>query len=327
LGRRLGLFLGLGTLCYAGLIFFGEGGKFWEAFRAFPSSYLPLLLSLAFTNYLLRFARWQIYLDALGISIGYRKSFQIFMAGLAMTVTPGKVGEAVKAYFLKREGEDRWSEGLSVVFAERLTDLMGVVILVAMGLSVLPVGRVSVLLGGGVCLFLVLVLVRPVLFRRMVRYLSKVPAMRRPSEKLSEMYESIRRLMVPRMMLLALLISCLAWFAECLVLHFSLVAIRSELGGLQATFVYALSTLAGALSILPGGLVVTEGSMAGLLLLSGLERSQAVSVTFIVRLCTLWFAVFLGMAAFLVLEKSSRMKAAISIPGARVRSGGEVKTE
>jgi uncharacterized protein (TIRG00374 family) len=265
-------------------------------------------LTLAFLNYLLRYFRWQIYLKALGVDLVFWKSFQIFMAGLTMTVTPGKAGEALKAHLLKPETNNAWSVGLPAVFAERLTDLMGVVILVALGLSVIPVGRDVAILGMAICVVLFLIFSRPAFFKALVRLLGKVPRLAESSEKLMGMYGNLQKLLSSRLLLGSLLISVVAWFAECLVLHLSLVACGSELNILQSTFIYALSTLAGALSMLPGGLVATEGSMTGLLCLFGVPLNQGSIVTLVVRLCTLWFAVFVGMAFIFCLQERKPLK-------------------
>lgn len=308
LGRHFLWFLLLGIACYTGLILFAQGGKFWTALIAFPLSYIPLLLALAFLNYLLRYFRWQIYLKTLGIRLGSWRSFQIFMAGLTMSITPGKAGEALKAHLLRREGENPWSLGLAVVFVERLTDLMGVTILVALGLNILPVGKGIALLGAAGCLLIFIIVGQPTIFRAIIRLVARLPGMAGRSDGLLEMHRNVNRLLTLRLMLVAVLISTIAWFAECLVLYFALVACRGETNCLQATFVYALSTLAGALSILPGGLVATEGSMTGMLLFFGLTRDTGSLVTFIVRLCTLWFAVFVGMVFLLVLERTDHLK-------------------
>ena len=309
MGRHLIVFAIIGAGCYSGLALFGQRTQTWAALKSFPLTHLPWLLGLASLNYFLRYLRWQIYLHALGITIGYWKSLQIFLAGLTMTVTPAKLGEALKAHLLEGRVGNHWSKGLCIVFTERLTDLMGVVILVAIGLTVLPVGREWVFLGAGLCLFLVVVSVHPGLFSTAVRLLGKLPRMGNLSLNLLEMHENVRRLMAPRLITVALPLSCAAWFAECLILYYALPALGGKISGLQATFTYALSTLAGALSFLPGGLVVTEGSMTGLLLLSGLEQSLAVSATFVVRLCTLWFAVFLGLVFLLILQRKPHPEA------------------
>jgi len=265
--------------------------------------YLPLLLCFGAINYLLRYARWQVYLKALGIQLKPLKSLKIFLAGLTMAITPGKFGEALKAHLLKKEGNYPYAMGLSIVFVERLMDLIAVVFLVTLGLNVVPFTKNVVLVGILVCLLLILLFVQPTFFRIMASVLRRVPWIANRSTKLLEMQGNIQRLMTPRYLLLAFPISCIAWFSECLILYFTLYVCDFNISWLQATFAYAASALAGALSVIPGGLVVTEFSMTGLLFLCGLDRAQAVFVTFIVRFCTLWFGVFLGMLFLLFLQR------------------------
>ena len=277
------------------MIFFAQGEDFWAALLAFPLSYVPLLLALALLNYLFRYFRWHCYLTALGVRLRPWKTFQVFMAGLVMTITPGKAGEALKAHLLRKDVENPWSVGLPAVFAERLTDLMGIVILVAIGLSVLSTGRNIALLGTAICLILFLIFSRPSLCRALIRLLGRLPRMAERSEVLLDMLLNVQRLLSPRLLLVSILLSVLAWFAECLVLYFALIACKGEANLIQATFIYSLSTLAGALSLLPGGLVITEGSMTGLLHLFAVELSRGTMLTMVVRFCTLWFAIGIGM--------------------------------
>jgi uncharacterized protein (TIRG00374 family) len=80
-----------------------------------------------------------------------------------------------------------------------------------------------------------------------------------------------------------------------------------------ATLIYATTTVAGALSFLPGGLLVTEASMTLFLVASahGLDRPAAVAATILTRLCTLWFAVVLGLVALVVLRRAKPQTAVI----------------
>ena len=67
------------------------GGFRWELF--------PLALALTALNYLIRFGRWELYLARVGIDVPRGRSFAIFVAGLTMTITPGKArrGAQVRA--------------------------------------------------------------------------------------------------------------------------------------------------------------------------------------------------------------------------------------
>ena len=61
-------------------------------------------LSLSLCNYGLRFCRWQAYLRALDHPVPWRPSLGIYIAGFALTTTPGKAGEALRGVLLKRRG-------------------------------------------------------------------------------------------------------------------------------------------------------------------------------------------------------------------------------
>ncbi len=74
-----------------------------KALRGFDRFYLLPILALALANYVLRFARWQYFLRVVGLHIERRRSLGIFFSGLAMSVTPGKLGELFKCLMLKRE--------------------------------------------------------------------------------------------------------------------------------------------------------------------------------------------------------------------------------
>src|SRR5690606_37764515 len=82
---------------------------------------------LAFTNYLLRFLKWEFYLAVLGITgIPKLESFLTFLAGVVLTVTPGKVGEVFKSLVLFQERGVAVARSAPIVVAGRVTALVGV---------------------------------------------------------------------------------------------------------------------------------------------------------------------------------------------------------
>ena len=68
---------------------------------------------------------------------------------------------------------------------------------------------------------------------------------------------------------------------------------------LTATGFYALAMVAGALSALPAGLGGTEAVLTGLLLAQGATPGEALTITVLVRLLTLWLAVAIGLLSLL----------------------------
>ena len=133
-----------------------------------------------------------------------------------------------------------------------------------------------------------------------------------------ESYKSSFRLMFSvRPLVIVLCLAVVAWLAEGLGLWVVLQGLDTHITIEKSVSIYAASTLFGALLMLPGGLVGTEGSMVALLQQLGVNRTIASSATFIIRLCTLWFAVLVGLPAmgfiYFFMKTSTSVKIASTI--------------
>jgi uncharacterized protein (TIRG00374 family) len=254
-------------------------------------------LAMSLANYGLRFARWQMYLAALGCRVPLLASARIYLAGFALTTTPAKAGEAIRSIFLKRWGVG-YATSVAAFVSERLSDLVAVVLLTFLGLTLYPAARPLVVFGAAVVLLLLVLL-------------SQERAMKRWRERMRDgegrirhlLHHFLRALLEARrchtlqLVLVATILSVTAWSAEAVALHWIVQWLGSGLPLAFTVFVYAVSMLAGALSFLPGGLGGTEAVMIGLLMWKGVPAPQAVTATVLIRLATLWFAVGLGLIA------------------------------
>lgn len=265
-------------------------------------------LALAATNYALRFIRWQLYLRATGMGVPTKASALVFLSGFAMSVTPGKVGELFKAGLLSDAAGAPAGKTIPIVIAERVTDLVSLVLLalagvVAYGIATeMAVAGVAVV-GAGMVILSWRSLAEAVL--GLVERLGRIG--RKLAPKLRELYTNVATLVRPRPLAWGTALGLVAWLAECV--GFALV-VRGLPGAYVsaglATLIYAATTIAGALSFLPGGLVVTELGMISLLVRSaeGLDQPAAVAATIVIRICTLWFAVALGLVALALVRRA-----------------------
>ena len=57
---------------------------------------IPLIAFFGFMNDMIKFMRWDIYLKKLGIVLTIKQSLIVFVSGLSMSATPGKVGLLIK---------------------------------------------------------------------------------------------------------------------------------------------------------------------------------------------------------------------------------------
>jgi glycosyltransferase 2 family protein len=305
LSKRFFLCLGLGVAVFLGLTLYGRWEEVSRAFQAFSYKTLPLILGLAFMNYVVRFWRWELYLKRVDIRIPRKESFYIFMSGLVMTVTPGKMGEVLKSYLLKEGRQIPLSRSAPIVLAERFTDLLAVYLLTLLGSVSFSFGGRILWVGLLVLLLGLLPLLSPRIFHHLLGKLQKSSRGGRLAAPLSEAYHTLHDLMGVRLLLAASVLGMAAWFFECLAFQTVFWGLEVPMTLIKATFIYAFSTLAGALSMLPGGIGAAEGSMTSLLLLVQVPKALATTATIIIRLCTVWFAVLLGYG-FLKLYQKQR---------------------
>jgi uncharacterized protein (TIRG00374 family) len=305
--KRFFLFLSLGVGVFLGLSLYGNWRAVSKAFHSFSYWTLPVILGLAFMNYLSRFWRWELYLRRVNISLTGKDSFFIFMSGLVMTVTPGKMGELLKSYLLNEGHQVPLTRSGPIVLAERFTDLLAVYLLTLLGSISFAYGA-GILWGGlSVLVLSLLPLIFPSLFQGLLRILKRFSWGRGLESPLQEAYGTLHDLMGFRLLLGASLLGLVAWFFECLAFQMVFSGLGLEISLFKATFIYAFSTLAGALSMLPGGIGAAEGSMAGLLLMIQIPKAQATTATIIIRICTIWFAVILGYGFLRAYRKHKKL--------------------
>lgn len=297
----LGLVIGLG-LYAAGAIYIGVS-DLWSSLGEFAAWRIAPVLALTLGNYLLRYVKWSLYLRTLGIDVPAGRNLVIFLSGLSMVVTPGKIGEVLKAYLLKTSEQVPMARTVPVVLAERVTDLLALVLLMLAGIATFSTGRVAVaVVGGAVALFIAAVSSRR-LCLGLISLVERLPRVGRLAPKLREFYESTAALFAPLPLLAATVLSVAAWLCECVGFHVVLGGLAVTLPLLRSVFIYSATTIGGLPT--PGGLGLTEGGMTALLrYTAGATKAIAGAATLIIRLCTLWFAVIVGVAALLVFRRS-----------------------
>ncbi|MBI3912962.1 MAG: flippase-like domain-containing protein [Chloroflexi bacterium] len=306
LSRKISISLLLALAVFIALTFYADAPRLFAAIATFQWQWLALALAATLVNYCLRFVRWHYYLSVIGIqNIPARDSLLIFLTGFSLTMTPGKLGELLKSFLLKGRYGTPVSHSAPIVVAERLTDVLGMVLLAAIGLAVYPLGASALAVVVIAAVVFVAVAQSRALAERVLDFAARLPVIARFAGLIRNLYESAFLLLRLKPLLIAIALSTIAWFAECVTLLIVAIGLGSaptpELL-LQVTFIYAAASLFGAASMLPGGLGATEGGMAFLLeQIVALAREHAVAATFIVRLCTLWFAVLLGLIAALIL--------------------------
>ena len=300
--KKLLLVLGLVATAYAAaLAFFGEASPAVAITGLFSLTGLAAA-ALCLLNYLLRGLRWRAWMAHYQRPLGVLEGLRLYVAGYALTPTPGNVGEAVRGLWLVRQPLST-AQSLAIFGAERLADLLCLLLMALpalgwlawlkwhndSGLTVFGLGFWG--WGAGLLAVAVLgVLAAFAVARRIIRQ-------PRWAARLAWLQEAWHCLAHQPWRWLVLTLA--AWAAQGVAVALLCRAAGLDLSAWLAAGFYALAMVGGALSALPAGLGGTEAVLVALLVGQGAAVGTAVAVTVLVRLLTLWLAVALGLLALL----------------------------
>lgn len=299
----------LAVVVYGAIVFYRGATGVLSRFSHYAFWTFGAACALSFSNYILRFLKWQYYLRILRIEgIPRLESFLIFLSGFVLTITPGKVGEVFKSLLLWQIRKTPIERTAPIVVAERVTDLIGVIVLIAAGSLAFPGGLIWAAAGTGVVGLLLACIISRKLSEFLLRPLVRLPgALGRISRKLVPKIllalDGLRELTAPKRLVWPTFLSIIGWALEGVGVWIILQGFGEHPGLLLTAFFYATSTLAGALIPVPGGLGVTDGLLLEQMTRLGKVGSETATAAMLLgRFATLWFAVVTGFAALFALR-------------------------
>lgn len=279
--------------------------KFAPIWAARDAIIFAMLLSLV--NYALRVARWTLYLSRLGHPLAFGFSALTYLAGFAFTLSPGKVGEMIRNRYYRKIGIPL-SCTASVFFVERLMDLLAVIALAFIALASSSAYN-ALVWGVAITMAALLAILAAAPWMRISDFVESSAwfpeSMRKALQGIVHTLLSARTLLHPRMLAMGFILGLIAWGAEGTgLMVIGAISPNISINWAAATGIYSIATLVGALSFLPGGLGSTEAVMIALLAAQGYPVPDAMLLTLVCRLLTLWFAVAIGWIAVAILHRA-----------------------
>lgn len=288
--KQLLLVLGLVATAYA-LALLLWGGSPRASLAPLGSWTGAQAASLCLLNYALRGLRWRYWMAHYGRHFGALQGLRLYLAGYAFTPTPGNVGESVRGLMLACNPLGG-RQSLAIFGAERLADLLCLLLLCLPALAwAWGQGVVQSLPNWLAWLLAASALAALGLLGALLRFRHAL------LERFGWLHDAW--VCLSRRPLRWLALTLLAWAAQGLAVWLLCRAAGVALAPLTATGFYAVAMVAGALSALPAGLGGTEAVLTGLLVAHGASAADALGITVLTRLLTLWLAVALGVMALL----------------------------
>ena len=287
--KRLMLVLGLAATAYAVALLWGNSGNvslsvLWSA-TGWQAAGLCLL------SYVLRGLRWRFWMAHYGRHFGWVEGLRLYLAGYTFTPTPGNVGEAMRGLLLTKRPLPLL-QSLAIFGAERLADLLCLLLLCVPALlwlikhSALD-GMTSWLIALALLALLLFAVLMGVVWRNRQRLM----------QRFGWLQEAWVCLSVRPLVWFGLTLT--AWTAQGVAVWLICKALDVHMLPVTAIGFYAVAMVAGALSALPAGLGGMELVLTSLLVAQSASTAEALSITVLTRLLTLWLAVAIGMLALL----------------------------
>ena len=206
-------------------------------------------------------------------------------------ITPGKVGDLFKAYFMQKKYAMDFFDGVSMIFYERFFELM-ILFLTATAIIFIELRGISVIvleLSAALLLLLALFYYKADYFMKL---LEKI-VIRLPVIKTNEMNFHIKKL--PFLNILAVfVITFVSLVLEFARLWVVALAFGFFLNPLQVSIIFSLAIVAGLISQIPLGIGVMEGSLSYLLQEMGVEPISSMSIVLTDRIISMYYALILG---------------------------------
>ena len=301
----------LAACLFAGLFvlagFYAGVENVWAQVKELDASLILGLLGLSLLNYVLRGWRWHFFAQQLKVVVPLARLALYYTTGFALVTTPGKVGTAIRLWFLKKNHNVPYSRSTPLMVMDQLTDFMALFMMAALGVVAFGGHLFGWACVGGVLAAVILFAWQPGLMIWVLNRLNIWTAQKFNGliTLVTEALTHLKTLFVPSLLMGTTFLSVIGWGAEGVAFYWLLETLGHPVTWQSAFFVFAFATLVGGLSMLPGGLGGTEVTMVALLLALDIPTDVAVVATGVIRLTTLWFAVALGFMALPIGFKST----------------------
>ncbi len=289
----------LAMIAFTTVGMWGDILKAGPTLKGFAWYLIPVIALFGFSNDLIKFFRWHIYLKHMGIHITAKKSLAIFISGLSMSATPGKVGFLIKSQMLKAISGRTLISSSPIIIAELYMDFIVLSVISLLGIGFLGNGVWVALILCGIPLLGLIKGVPEIA----IGLVSKIPLFSQRTSDLRKALDDMFALFGKKVIIGSFFITLIAWVSEGIALVIILKGLGYDMGIVEATIIFGFSTLIGVLSLLPGGLVVTDASLMGLIIHAGVPGTPAALAAIMARIFTLWLAVLIG-SIFLIINKN-----------------------
>ena len=298
LDNRLILILVAVVGIYAIFLFVSDYNIISEKISNFKINYLPLILFFVSASWIPLIIKWHFLLKNSEVDVPLTKSIAVFFSGVAFEITPGQIGALIKSQILKTSYNIPRTKTVPIVIVEKVYDLIGAILASVIGIIILGMEIYLIAIAISVLAFIFFFMYHKPASELFFNRITKLKFFSKYIENISGFYETVQKSTNVRAATICILLALAYWFMVSAAAYYTLISFDVNiLDYLKVLAIYSTSTLLGAISFIPAGIGITEGSIAGLFTLNGIDVSTALILAVMIRIFTLWYSVSVGFIA------------------------------
>lgn len=256
-------------------------------FPGIKLGYLLVALIMLVGIFLLKGLKWRIILDYFGVDYSLLKTSKIWYIGYFIgTVTPAKLGDFIRVFYIKKDTRKKVGECFLTVFLDRLFDIV-TILLLALASIVLFVSFFKTNLSIGVIIFVIIALLLGaylVTKKNFVRFLLKpffnmlIPESKREKIKINfnSFYDNLRKVN-KRLFFIAFIVTLITWLLNFLYAYVLAVALNINVSLGYIFLIMPMVTIIELIPISISGLGTREAALIFFFFIIGISEVLAVS--------------------------------------------------
>ncbi len=257
---------------------------------------IPLLIlafCLSLGTIAFRIYRWKFLSDKYKINISWHDASLVSIASLFYAnITPGKIGDLYKAYYMQKRYALNFFDGVSMIFYERFFELV-ILFLAASAIVFIQLKGITVIILEVTAVILILLFFfyykADYILKILEKYSPKIPLLKKIPADLK-----IRKLSF-RDIIPVFIITAFSLGLEFVRLWVVALAFGYTLNPILLTIFFCISIIAGLASQIPLGVGVMEASLGYFLVLLGVASTDSIAIVLTDRLISMYFVLILGL--------------------------------
>tara|TARA_Y100000590_G_scaffold185628_1_gene211549 strand:+ start:6556 stop:7503 length:948 start_codon:yes stop_codon:yes gene_type:complete len=280
---------------YLVILLFSDLPTIIENFTNIKTEFVLFGFTVAYISLLITGFRWYLMIRGLGKSLSFKSTFLVYLCGNAFAISPGRLGEVLRSFYLKRLHGIPASETAPTIIVERFFDVLAILVIALTCGLIIGTQPEIIFFGFGIIGVFLGLMYKKNYLKKILEKTQNLPFGKKISFALLDSLDTMYVLLKPKIFIKLFFLSVISWIVGSFVVYFSLLAFGINLDVFNSTFIHVVSTIVGSATFLPGGIGATEGGLLGLFHLQGISYNDAIGPMLLIRIIILWSITIFGL--------------------------------